>query len=143
MEWRRDLRPFQIGYSLIIFHVTLSARIFLTLSCHASLSSIAFGRFSGATSRIGAELLYVGSSWTSCLCSSMGRGPQVYITDELVPTSPAVSQVSGLSNFDSFRYGLLVAVYLLLSRVLTPGLVQYCSQNSGVIAVKLFLHPFS
>ena len=28
-----------------------------------------------ATSSIGTELLYVGSSWTSCLCSSMWRGP--------------------------------------------------------------------
>ena len=28
-----------------------------------------------ATSRIGTELLYVGSSWPSCLCSSMWRGP--------------------------------------------------------------------
>ena len=58
-----------------------------------------------ATSRIGTELLYVGSSWTSCLCSSMGRGLQEYITYELVPTSPAMSLVSGSSNFDSFRYG--------------------------------------
>ena len=28
------------------------------------------------TSRIGTELLYVGSSWSSCLWSSMWRGPQ-------------------------------------------------------------------
>ena len=33
-----------------------------------------------ATSRIGTELLYVGSSWPSCLCSAMWRGPQEYIT---------------------------------------------------------------
>ena len=31
-----------------------------------------------ATSRIGTELLYVGSSWTSCLCLSMSRGLQGY-----------------------------------------------------------------
>ena len=49
--------------------------------------------------------LYVGSSWTSCLCSSMWKGPQEYITYELVATSSAVSCVSGSSNFDSFRYG--------------------------------------
>ena len=36
-----------------------------------------------ATSRIGTGLLYVGSSWTSCLCSSMWRGPQEYISYEL------------------------------------------------------------
>ena len=58
-----------------------------------------------ATSLIGTELLYVGSSWTSCLCSSMWRGPQEYITYELIPTSPAVSRMSGSSNFDSFRDG--------------------------------------
>ena len=56
-------------------------------------------------SRIGTELLYVGLSWTSCLCSPMWKGPQEYITYELVPTSPTVSCVSGTSNFDSFRDG--------------------------------------
>ena len=58
-----------------------------------------------ATSRIGTELLYVGSGWTSCFCSCMERGPQEYITYELVPTSPAVTRVSVSSNLDSFRYG--------------------------------------
>ena len=33
-----------------------------------------------------------------------------YITDELVPASPAVSCMSGLSNLDSFRDGRQVAV---------------------------------
>ena len=47
----------------------------------------------GATSRISTELLYVGSSWSSCLCTSMWRGPQEYITYELVPTFPAVSHI--------------------------------------------------
>ena len=57
------------------------------------------------TSRIGTELLYVGSCWSSCLCSSMWRGSLEYITYELVPTSLAVSRMSGSSNFDSFRDG--------------------------------------
>ena len=48
-----------------------------------------------ATSSICTELLYVYSSWTPCLCSSMWRGPQEYITYELVPTSQAVSRMSG------------------------------------------------
>ena len=55
--------------------------------------------------RIGAELLSVGSSWSSCLCTSIWRGPPEYITYELVPTSPAESSMSGSSNFDSFRDG--------------------------------------
>ena len=33
-----------------------------------------------------------------------------------------------------------MAVQLLLCGVLPPGLVQYCSQHSCVVAVKLFLH---
>ena len=83
-------------------HVTLSARIFLTL----------FRQVLKATSHIGTDLLYVGSSWTSCLCSSMWKGPQEYITYVLVPTSSAVSCMSGSSNFDSFRYEYLVSVEL-------------------------------
>ena len=51
------------------------------------------------------ELLYVCSSWSLCLCSSMCRGPQEFITNELVPTPPAVSRMSSSSNFDSFHDG--------------------------------------
>ena len=40
----------------------------------------------------------------------MWRGPREYITDELVPTSPAVTRISGSSNLDSFRDGCEVAV---------------------------------
>ena len=58
-----------------------------------------------ATSRISTELLYGGSSWSSCLCSSMWRGPQKYVAYDLVRTSPAVSHMSCSSNFDSFRVG--------------------------------------
>ena len=60
--------------------------------------------------RIYTELLYVGSSWSPWICSSMWWGPQEYITYELVPTSTAVSCMSGLSDFDSFRDGWLVSV---------------------------------
>ena len=96
-----------------------------------------------AKSCIGTELLYVGPSWTSCLCSSMWRGPLEYVTYEFISTSLAVSRMSGLSNLDSFHDGWKVAVQLLLCGVLPPGLVQYCSQHSCVVAVKLFLHKFS
>ena len=54
---------------------------------------------------IGTELLCIGSSWSSCFCSSMGSGPQEYVAYELVVTSPAVFCMSGSSNMDSFRDG--------------------------------------
>ena len=95
-----------------------------------------------STSRINREL-YVVSIWSSCLCSSMWSGPQKYITYEVIPTSPAVSCLSGSSNFDSLRDGWLVAVQLLLCGVLSSGLVQYCLQYSCVVVVKLFLPKVS
>ena len=58
-----------------------------------------------STSCISTELLYIGSSWSSNLCSSMWRGPQEYITYEFVLTSPALSCMSVLSNLDSFHDG--------------------------------------
>ena len=73
-----------------------------SLSCHAISTDISgplspplpivdcFWRVFRATSSICTELLYVCSSWTSCLCSSLWRGPQEYITYKLVPSSPAV-----------------------------------------------------
>ena len=87
------------------------------------------------TSCIGTELLYIGSSWLSCLCSSIWRSPPEYVTYEFVLTSPAVSRMSSSSNLDSFRDGWLVAAHLLFCRVLPPGLVKYCSQCSCVNAV--------
>ena len=56
--------------------------------------------------------------------------------------SSSLLRMSGSSNFDSFRDGWLVTVQQLLCGVLPPGLVQYCSQHSCVIAVKFFLHTF-
>ena len=76
-----------------------------------------------ATSRILTELLYVGSSWSSCFCSAIWGGPYENITYELVPASPAVSCMSGSSNFDSFRDEWSVAEQLVLCGVLPPGLV--------------------
>ena len=58
-----------------------------------------------ATSRIATELLNIGSSWSSCLCSSMWRGPHECIAYELLLTSPAVFCMSRSSNLDTFRDG--------------------------------------
>ena len=55
-------------------------------------------------SHIGTELLYVGFCCSSCLCLSMWRGPQEYDTYKFIPTSPAVSHMSGSSNLDSFLW---------------------------------------
>ena len=86
-------------------------------SCHAISTDIpdpfstslpivhCFQQILMAKARIGTQLLCVGSSYPSCLCTSMWRGPQEYITYELVSTSPAVPCMSGSSNFDSFRDG--------------------------------------
>ena len=38
--------------------------------------------------------IYIGSTWSSCLCSSMWGDPQEYITYEFGLTSPAVSPLS-------------------------------------------------
>ena len=93
-----------------------------------------------ATSRIFTEHLYFGSSWSSGFYSAIWAGLLEYITYELVPASPAVSRMSGLSNFDSFRDRRLVAEFLLCW-VLPLGLVQNCSQHSCVVVpVTLFNH---
>ena len=63
-----------------------------------------------ATSTIATDLLYIDSNWSSCFCSSMGRGPQEYVANEFFLTLPAVAYMSGSSNLDCFRDGWLVAV---------------------------------
>ena len=94
------------------------------------------------TSCVLTQLLYVSSGWSSCFCLAICGGPQQYVTYELVFASPAVSGVSGSSDLYSFRDGRQVAVQLASRGVLSPGLVQYCSQHSCVVAVKLLLQPF-
>ena len=65
-----------------------------SLSCHAISTDFpdplspppivhCFRQVFRATSLIGTELMYVGSSWSSCLCSSMWRGSPEYIAYEL------------------------------------------------------------
>ena len=93
-----------------------------------------------AISCIGTVLLYIGSSWSPCLCSSLWRDPPKYIAYESVLTSPTVSCMSGSSNFGSFHDGWWVAVQLLFCGVLPPEVVQYCSQNSCFIVVKFFIN---
>ena len=109
---------FFLPLSICLIHLPLSLSlsiyiyIYISSPCRAIRTDISdpllphlhcFRQILWAKSRIGTELLYVGSSWTSYLYSSMWRDPQEEITYELVPTSPAVSRVSGSSNFDSFR----------------------------------------
>ena len=96
---------------------SLSVYIYIYISCHAISTDIpdpllphlpivhCFRQILRDTSRIGTELLYIGSNWTFCLCSPMWRGRQEYIPHVLVRTSPAVSCVSSSSSFDSFRDG--------------------------------------
>ena len=70
--------------SLPVYIVHRSQEVFQAISC------------------IGTELLYIGSSWSSYICSSVWRGPRKYIAYKFVLTSPAVSRMSGSSNLDSF-----------------------------------------
>ena len=58
-----------------------------------------------AISCIGTEMLYIASSWSSCLWLSMWWGPLEYIAFEFVLSSPEVFRISGSSNFDSFCDG--------------------------------------
>ena len=93
-----------------------------------------------ASSCFGTELLYIGSCWSSCLYSSMWWGPLEYVTYEFVLASPTVSCISGSSDLDSFCDGWLVGVQLLFCGVLPPGLNQYCSQHSCVIAIYIYIY---
>ena len=91
------------------------------------------------TSLIGTELLYIGFSWLSNLCSSMCRDPQEYIAWIFPYFSSSVLHV-WFVYLDIFDDGWLVDVQLLFCWMLPPRLVQFCSQNSCLIVVKLFLH---
>ena len=78
----------------VIKTVWVTANVIIMSRCqHRSL----WPSLAKAISFIDTELLYIGFSWSSCLCSSMWRGPPDYITEEFVLTSPAVFCMSGSS----------------------------------------------
>ena len=80
-----------IGVIIIIIIITLRHQHgYLWPTLATLLIVYYFRQVFRATSRIGTKLLYVGSRWSYCLCSSMWRGLQEYITYEFVPTSPGV-----------------------------------------------------
>ena len=122
----------------------LSAQISLTLSRHPSISSISSGKSSG---------LHPVSAQSCCIYVRAGRHVFVRLREEvhrsksfissslLLQQCPACLVRLILNFFYSFRDGWKVGVELLLCRVLSSGLVQYCSQYSYVVAVKLFLNP--
>ena len=104
----------------ILMHTHLYTYIYIYIyisSCHAAsieLPDFPLPPFSivhssqlvfKAISCISTELLHIGSSWSSCLCSSMWRGPLEYVTYEFISTSPAVSYMSGSSYLESFQDG--------------------------------------
>ena len=91
-------------------HVTLVARISLTLSRHSSLSFIALGRSSGQHPVSSHRCC---SCWSSCFCTAICGCPSEYISYEFVSASPAVSCMSGSSNLNSFRDRRQVAVQLV------------------------------
>ena len=101
-----DLKDIETGSSnsiIIMLHCEHGS-LWTSLTTHLYRLSLQ------ATSCIGTELLCIGYSWSSCLCSSMWRGPQEYVAYEHVLTSLVVSHMSGLSNLDSFHDGWKVAI---------------------------------
>ena len=116
------------------------ARISLTLSRHFSVSFIASGRSSG---------LYPVSSHSCCMYVRAGRPAfarpyvGVHRSTSLMSSSLLFQQCT------AYLVRLTWIVFVMGGRwsyswclgVLPPGLVQYCLQHSGVIAVQLLLQP--
>ena len=97
---------------IFIFTCPVESRSVLSSSCRAASTDLPpplsppiyivhrSWEFFKAISCIGT---YIGSSWSSCLCSSMWRGLWEFVAYEFVLTSLAVSGMSGSYNLDSFR----------------------------------------
>ena len=70
---------------------------------------------------IGTELLYVGSNWPSCLCSSMWRGPQEYVTYKFVCTSSVVSII----DLYMFKWAQTLTVSVKISLKFILGFMSF------------------
>ena len=88
------------------------------------------------------EVFYIGSSWSSSLCSSIWRGPQECFAYEFVLASLEMSRMFGSSNWTVFEMGGRWSYSFCFVGVAS----RTCSillEISCVITAKLFLHTFS
>ena len=112
------------------------ARISLTISRHFSLSFIASGR-SG---------LHPVSSQSCCMYVRAGRPAFAQLYVGVYRSYSRMSSSLLLQQYPACLVHLTWIVFVMGGRwlrgVLLPGLVQYCSQHSGVIATKFFLQPY-
>ena len=122
-------------------HVPL-ARISLTLSCHFSLSFIASARSSGP---------HPVSSHSCCMYVRAGRPAFARPYVGVHRSKSLMSSSLLLQQCPAYLVRLTLIVFFMGGRwpyswcfcgVLPPGLVQYCSQHSCVIAVQV-AHPYS
>ena len=116
------------------------ARISLTLSRHSTLSFIASGRSSGlhpVSTQSRCLLVRAGYPALAQTCAGVYWRTSLMISSLLLQLCPACLVHQTLIVF------VIGGRWLLLCGVLLPWLVQYCSQHSCVVVVKLFLHPFS
>ena len=120
-------------------HVGSPAQISLTLSRHLSLSSIAPG---------GCSRLYPVSAQSCCILALAGHPTFAHPYKGVHRSMLLMSLSLLLQQCPAYQVCLtwivfVMAIQLLLCGMLPLGLVQYCSQHSCVIAIKLLLHTFS
>ena len=103
---------------------------------HPSLQSIASGR----SSRI-----HLVSTQSCCMQVRAGRPVFARPCEGVHESTSLMSSSLFLQQCPECLVRLILTVFvqLLLCGVLPPGLVQYRSQHSCVVTVKLFLNPFS
>ena len=123
-------------------HVVLLAWISLTLFGHQSLSSITFGR-SSRLHPVSAQ---------SCRCVIAGRPTLARPCEEVQRSTLLMCSPLLLQQCPACLVRLIWMAFVMggwwsysccFVWVLPPGLVQYSSKHSLVIAVKLFLHTLS
>ena len=124
-----------MGYHHHHHHIALSARLFLTLYRHPSLSSIAFGRSSG---------LHPVSVQSCCMYIRAGHPAFARPCERVHRSTSLMSSSSLLQQCPTCMVHLILIAFvisgwwLFWGWGLSPRLDQYCLQHSRVIAVKFF-----
>ena len=158
-DWNSCLKPHKYCSNLLNFllqcgkpymlilsyhhHVTLLARISLSVFRHSSLSSFAPGRsfrLHPVSAQSWCRYVLAGRPTPTRPCEGVHRSTSLMCSSLLLQQCPACLV---RLNWNGFHDEWSVGVQLLFCRVLPPGLVQYSSQRSCVIAVKLFLRMLS
>ena len=139
-DFLKYLKQYHHHDSVLLARISLTLSLSLYLSLSPLVSIVHRSRKTlQVTSCICTELLSIGSSWSSNLCSSMWKGPPEYIAYEFVFTSPAyLVRLIWMVFVIGGRRSYVAVLWDVASRTCSMHLVTFlCNYRRAFFSIRL------